>query len=83
MFKRLIAIILFRNLDKTTQLTQRLEDRIAQSQTVKGLARFIVALITRGKWEIKQITASQKPLDDIKDAFKKIEHEVKKQMKNK
>lgn len=73
--KRYIVALIFGNLGRlfnNPQWAYRLEDKLANSEPVRQLARTIVGLYQRGSWEIKQIKLEakekrigEKTLDDV------------------
>lgn len=71
----------------------RLEDKLANSGPIRQFARLVAGLITRGSWEIKQITqrpnklGAGEPIAEVQEDFrrklKKLEEELKKRMEGK
>lgn len=76
MVRWIIALIAgtFGRLMGSPQLVYKLEDRLANSQPMRLLARTLVGLYQRGAWElrnIKSIEIDPKKLEEFKQMLKK------------
>lgn len=71
----------------------RLEDKLANSGPIRQFARLVAGLLTRGSWELKQLTQrpnrlnSGEPISEVQEEFrrklKKLEQELKRRMEGK
>lgn len=96
MLKRFFTVVIIGTLGRffnNPQIVYRLEDKLANSSTIRQLARTIVAIMERGTWELRQFksftdfAAKQKELGqgstisdsqaDLMRKYRKFQDELK------
>lgn len=73
-----MIVMLMSRSPKTSMKLQSIEDRLANSDSMRLLARTLIRLFQRGTWELKQIKDAAPRIEKIEIDTRKVEEAKKK-----